>query len=503
MKESEQQELIRETGLVARGAFINLAGNLGKLSHFAFDVIASRALGQAVYGYFSTTWLIMHLSFIVCYFGAHRLVIDYVARHKDRDESEYYRAIVGCVAVSFLLSGLLVLAVHLWADALAAAIGKPPVAEYMKIVSWSAPFYCLTTILLTATRGIKIMSLWVTVRFAIEPFSDLVLLVTLFFSLGLVASPFYAKATTFFVGSMWAIYFFSRHFRLRRLLTWPHRRIWRKIVAFGFPVMIADFLSIVILRVDIIPLSILVETAHVAVFQVVMNISNLMRNIPQAVDPILMPIVVGMRRKNNYEGLGHIYATVIRTSLFLAFGFFILVTLYGDLLMGIYGESYTAGFTALIVACFGIMLHAVSASVEPALIMSGYPYLNLLNNVLFVSVNLIVDFMLIPTYGLMGAAMGSLTAGSFTTVLQMVLMYRVLKVRPLAWNYLRVLAFAVGSGLAFWLIEEALIRAGLVFRGHEIVLFALFVIHYLRFGWRAALTSQDRAVFSSALKRKT
>lgn len=504
MTSSEQAPTAHETGQVAKGAFINLIGNAGKLSHFAFDVIASRVLGQATYGYFSTTWLFMHLALIVCYFGAHRLVIDYVARHRDNDESEYYRAIVGCLVVSLFLSFWLVLAIHLWADTLAAFIDKPPVAEYLKIMSWSAPFYCMTTIFLTATRGIKIMALWVVVRNAIEPFSDLLLLVSVFLLFGSFAAPFYAKATSFTMGSAWAFLFFTRHFQWRRLLgVWPNAATWKKILTFGFPVMLADFLSIVILKVDIIALSILVGTSHVAVFQVVLNISNVMRNIPQAVDPILMPIVVEMRRRRNYDSLNHVYAVVMRISLFLAFGFFVMIVLFGDLLMGVYGSTYTVGFTALIITCFGIMLHTVSSTVEPALIMSGYPYLNLINNILFVVINLTLDFLLIPSHGLWGAAAVSVAASSTTALLQMVLLYRILRVRPLTWNYLWVVGFGLISMAVFGLFKEGLALAGWTHAVFEIVLFALFIIHYLWIGWKFVLTSEERQTLSTAIGRNT
>lgn len=499
-----QAHPLASTIQVARGAFINLVGNLGKVSHFAFDVVASRVLGEHVFGYFSTTWLVMHLCLIVCYFGAHRLVIDFVARHRDGDQSLYYRGILGCILLSFFLSILLVVTVYLLADDLAAFIGKPPVAEYLKIVCWSAPFYCLTTVLLSATRGIKIMHLWVFVRFGVEPFSDLVLLIVIYLLFATSAAQFYAKAVTFTLGAFLSVYIFHRYFSLRDLLRqWPALEQWKRILVLGFPIMVADFLSILILRVDIIPLSVLAAPVQVATFQVVLNISNVMRTIPQAIDPILMPVVVEMQRRNDYTALEHIYSTLIRATLFLAVGFYVMVLLFGPLLMSIYGDAYVPGFTALAIACCGVLLHTLSSSVEPALIMSGYPYLNLINNVFFVVVNLVADFLLIPAYGLIGAAIGSLTASLLTATLQTVMLYRVLHVQPLAWHYVWVLLYGLVFLILFKLLHSVLGEAGL-YDGLavRILLFGTYVVSYLVLGWKWVLHDEERKVFRSIIQRK-
>lgn len=172
------------------------------------------------------------------------------------------------------------------------------------------------------TRGLKIMKLWVLVRTGFEPLSDLVMISSLFFIIGLSSAPFYAKVITFILGTSVSLYVFNKHFSLKLIFgSRPDKRIWKRVLSFGFPVMSADFLSIVTLRLDIIPLSILVPSAQVAVFQVVLNISNIMRNLPQAIDPIMMPVVVELKHRNDLRALENIYAILIRAGLFYLLGF--------------------------------------------------------------------------------------------------------------------------------------------------------------------------------------
>lgn len=493
----------KETREVARGAFVNLIGNLGKFSHFGFDIIAARAMGQHVFGYYSTTWLIMHLSFIVCYFGAHRLIIDFTVKSRDNESDVFYKGVLAYLILSFVLSSLLVVSVYLFAHDLASALDKPPLENYLKIVVWSAPFYCATTILLSATRGLKIMKLWVLVRTGLEPLSDFLMISLLFFVLGLYSAPFYAKVISFTFGCAVSLYLFNKHFSIKKIFaSRPDRDLWKRILSFGLPVMSADFLSIVTLRLDIIPLSILVPSAQVAIFQVILNISNVMRNLPQAIDPIMMPVVVELKHRGDMRALENIYAVLIRAGLFLSFGFFVLVSIFGDLLLSVYGNDFLSGAGALILVCFGIMIHTAFSSIEPILVMSGFPYLNLFNNLFFVAVNLMIDFWLIPSYGIYGAAVGSLSASLLTALLQVAQLYLVLKLRPLRWSLFKILMFGALFFVFFKGIEFAV--SDFAYLQFLRLFFAvLYIPLYLWVGWKGYLTKDERELFAGMFRKRS
>ncbi|MBL7960175.1 oligosaccharide flippase family protein [bacterium] len=502
MEPTQKTGFTPETREVARGAFVNLIGNLGKLSHFGFDIIAARMMGQQIFGYYSTTYLIMHLSFIVCYFGAHRLIIDYVVKNKNEDNDELYRGVLSYLILSFLLSGLLVMLVYLFAHDIALALNKPPLEHYLKILVWSAPFYCCTTILLSATRGLKIMKFWVLIRTGIEPLSDLIMIASLFFVFELYSAPFYAKVISFSLGAAVSFYIFQKYFSIRRIFRIrPDILTWKRISTFGFPVMTADFLSIVTLRLDIIPLSILVPSAQVAIFQVILNIGNIMRNLPQAIDPIMMPIVVEMKHRKDMRALENIYSMLIRIGLFLCFGFFVFVSVFGDLLLSLYGNDFVAGAAALIMVCLGIMIHTTFSSIEPVLVMSGFPYLNLFNNLFFVAVNLTIDFLLIPSYGIYGAAIGSLSASISTSVIQIVELYLVLKLKPLRWNLLYIFLFGLVFFVLFTGIDNFIVGT-IYYLPIRIACICLYFFAYLTVGWKWYLNRDERSLFSSMLNKK-
>lgn len=482
---------------VAKGTLINLFSNLGKLSNLVFDLIATRFMGQEIFGYFSTTWMIMHLAFTVCYFGGHRLIIDWVVQSREKNNEEYYRGILAYVILSFLLSALLVIFTYLFASDIAALTSKPALEQYLKILVWSAPFYCFSTILMTATRGLKIMKWWVLVRHGAEPLMNLIGILILFFVFSLIEAPVAAKALGFAGGAVVAVVLYRRHFSIRKIWqTWPRGAFWKPMATFGLPVMMMELLSIVVLKVDIIPLSLMASASLVGLYQIILNIGNVMRNIPQSMDPILMPVVVQMRIRKDITALENIYVTLFRVNILLSFGFFILVAVFGDLLLMIFGESFLPGTTACTIACFGIMLNTIFSSAEPALIMFGYPYSNLLVNIFFVVTNLILDFILIPVYGLMGAALGSVSACTLTAVLQAILIRRILKIHPYRWDFLNIIAFGLLMWIGFAVIRFLLFETGIESYGVHAMGILIFIMIYLYIGWKRFLTPSDRKIFS-------
>jgi O-antigen/teichoic acid export membrane protein len=347
------------------------------------------------------------------------------------------------------------------------------------------------------------MKLWVYVRNGVEPFLDLIYIAVLFFVFSMTSAPIAAKGLGFLSGAVFAVYFYNRHFSIKKI--WAQRPplfIWKQILVFGFPVMIMELLSIVTLKVDLIPLSIMASASMVGVYQIILNIGNIMRNIPQSTDPILMPVVVSMRIKRDTTALENIYVTLFRLNIALSFGFFIMVAIFGDLMLLIFGEYFVIGTTACIIACFGIMVNTVFSSIEAALIMYGYPYANMMVNIFFVATNLILDFLLIPHYGLIGAALGCLIACLLTAAVQTVLIFRLLKINPFRWDFLNIIA----AGLMFWVIFASVrfmfFSIGLEQYYLHAILGLVFLPFYLYFGWKYLLLPSDREKFSGLFKDK-
>lgn len=85
----------------------------------------------------------------------------------------------------------------------------------------------------------------------------------------------------------------------------------------------------------------------------------------------------------------------------------IVMGLFGRELLGLFSETFTAGYIALLIVALGQFVKAMAGPIEATLNMAGYSRLLLLNNMTFLALNVALDWWLIGRWGLPGAAIGT------------------------------------------------------------------------------------------------
>jgi O-antigen/teichoic acid export membrane protein len=82
----------------------------------------------------------------------------------------------------------------------------------------------------------------------------------------------------------------------------------------------------------------------------------------------------------------------------------VALVIFAPFFMSIFGSSYRAGATALVILALGAVAATVSGPSGAVLLMAGSATLNLTSTMIGVGVNLSLDVLLIPRVGLEGAA---------------------------------------------------------------------------------------------------
>src|SRR6185369_5196936 len=85
-----------------------------------------------------------------------------------------------------------------------------------------------------------------------------------------------------------------------------------------------------------------------------------------------------------------------------------------EALLGIFGPAYRTGAAALTILAAGQLFNAATGPLGQVINMSGRPYLTLVNNAAVAALNIVLCLILIPRYGLTGAACS--TTASLTLV---------------------------------------------------------------------------------------
>jgi len=241
----------------------------------------------------------------------------------------------------------------------------------------------------------------------------------------------------------------GRRMQQRRLANANPRGFWQ----FTTPRGIASLAKITLQRIDIVLVAIIMGPAAAAVytaatrFLVVGQLGNMA--ISMAAQPRFTELfAVGDRRSANV-----VYQVTTAWLVLLTWPLYLLAVVYGPEVLSVFGHSYRAGAPVMVILALTMLLATACGQVDMVLITTGRSSWSLINGLLAVAVNVGLDLVLIPKYGITGAAIGWAVAIVVTNLMPMAQLASSIHLQPFGRG--TVLAAAL-STVAFGAVPLAL-----------------------------------------------
>jgi O-antigen/teichoic acid export membrane protein len=421
---------------VQRGAFVNGLGILGKVAGPLFLLLVTRLYGAETFGIFVTASSLVEMAVAFLTTGFKDAALIYIARHAD-DEDErpaLYAAFANALAFSLVCAvGLLLLAfvggpvlLHRiypqFSEALVPAVG---------LMALVLPAMAFSRVVLAATQGLKIMKYDAFVGGYGGPIA-LLLAALAFWTwqpnvFGLAAA--YAVAqTVVFAGSLWI---YAREFEWRPLGTaFRTFRLNREMIAFALPQNLNMTFNRFITNLDVLMLGALgVSAAGVGVYGVGSQIVREIRQVKFAFSNAFAPHIVRLYRRGALDELGAAYADTSRWIASLAVPLTLAVAALHPDLLRIFYPDYSGPPPTFMLWLLPIpYLISGFGTAGNIVVMTGRSHLNLLNSVTVGVLNVGLNLLLIPHYGLAGAAAASSLATLGLVTMEMIEVRQVLGV---------------------------------------------------------------------------
>lgn len=485
---------------IARGVLVNFAGGLLKSVSVLFYVWLARTHGATVTGVFVLCQASLDIASKLGLLGFDRGVLTFAARHRATgDEEGVYRSIAQALTVTALCSLVLVALLEAVVPALCQVLRRSDLVDPLRIMTPGILFWVLTAVLVHAARAVRVMKHEIAVKSVVEP-------VTLFacaFLLrphlpgveGLAWSFLIATAA----GTTAAAVLFGRLYALRRvarlLLAREGRAAFTRFSSF---IGVYDLLNLLLQRVDLLLLSRFGSPAAVGVYGLAQNAAFTFKKVRQSFDPITIPVLAaaGARARPD-ELLGH-FRTVTRWVLVINLALLGVAAFGSRLIMGIFGQDFTAGAVPLVLLTVAVLLNTV-LGVSELFILIERPALNLLNTVVAIVVAAGLGLLLIPRHGMTGAAVTALGAYLVMNLLRLLMVRVLYHMQPFTGHHARAVLAAVGAGAGTALLKGPL--HGLPQAGADLFAVAAFLAGYallLRF---LGLAPEDRALLGRIAAR--
>lgn len=384
----------------------------GLLAGYLFTYIIATKYGASVNGLVVLCFSIFVLVSILGKLGVDINLVKFYATDSNlkEDPGIFYRAMGKSVLFSVLLAAVLFAFRDFFVVTL---FDKPQLRPFFKWLVLAIPFWVIVGHCGGVLRAIQQNSWYAFLnssgRFF---FSVLILWVLSMLSLNQLDA---IKAHFFAVLLLAVIGLVVASIKLKKVSFRSKKNSW-VFMREAFPMMLSSTILVLLGWMDTFILGIYETDAAVGVYNVALKIAALTSFSLEAINSILAPKISKYFQLNDKKG----YTKLIRFStglnfLITVFVVALLLTL-NKWVLGIFGEEFKTGSTALIILCLGQLVNSMSGSVGIIMQMTGYQkqYQNIV--LLALIINLILNFVLTPLYGITGAAIATVISISFWNI---------------------------------------------------------------------------------------
>ena len=430
--QSDLSKLAKNAGISGIGEVVfNILG-------YITTIVITRTVGPAVFGIFNLANTITSMTQIFSNAGLGQGLLRFVAFYKGRaDIPRLKGAIIFSTRVSLFLSLLFGAVMFYLSDLIAVRFfHNPDVGFAIRILMISLPFLTLGDLWLRSIQSLQIIKYQVYTQKIYQPIAKLISLVVLFL-LGLKLSGILAASIiSVLVGFSFSFYYLLKIFPIHKKLPAP---VYEKkeIINFSLPLSLTQFLDFIILSINILMLGYFKTAADVGIYAAVAKLGGLVVLPLVSFNNIFAPMISEFYSRNEMNKLEDLFKIVTKWIFTLSLPVFLIFILFARPIMGIFGQSFVIGTAALIIFGAGQLINAGTGSVGIILTMTGRPKINLLNSIALCVLNIILNYLLIPQYGIIGAAFATGLSIAIINVLRLAEVYYFLRIHPFRLDYLK------------------------------------------------------------------
>jgi O-antigen/teichoic acid export membrane protein len=171
-------------------------------------------------------------------------------------------------------------------------------------------------------------------------------------------------------------------------------------------------------------LGVLKESTDVGVYKIAVQGASLAALGIVAANMVTMPYMSRFAASNDIGGLEKIAQKSARLSFAIALMVILIFGFFGDLLIIlVFGQDYAEAFWPLLILGIGQIIHSGFGPGGTLLNMSGYERSTLFTLIASAFLNIILNFMFIPIWGIYGASIATSTSVLFRKVIIWIVVY--------------------------------------------------------------------------------
>ena len=437
----------KELGKKSSIAFV--AQIFGHILNLLFVAMAGRLLGKDAYG--DVIYVITILNFIVVFtkFGFENSLVAFIAR-TDITKAQKSWIIKSSIRICFLLCSIVLFLFFIFHGQIGALTGRSQVDEalFLSIVPLLF-FQTMVSLMSAVIRGNKDI---------VRHYMGSLILGNLLRTVGIPIFYFvfdlrdsYCLVATYYVSYILNLLYCIHYLWKKGLLTGQKEYFpWQQLLGYSFPLLMSGVVSILNKEIDQYMVGYFLDSGRVAIYSVAANVAIFSSFTLSSVNSIFAPMISELYHAHRIGELRSLYSRSTKWIVAVNIMIFGMTLVFADDIMRLAGDEFMVGDMVLIIVMFGQLVNSGVGSVGFLNSMTGHPKYNLISNICAVITNIILNFLLIRDYGMIGVGVASAVSVAINNILNFIFTYHHLHIHPYNKRFLGiVLAFVFSTPVIF------------------------------------------------------
>lgn len=477
---------------LAKNSGLGVGGRIFFLfSRFVITLLITRTVGPELYGLLVLAMGMTTFLESVSHFGFETTMVKYTAQYMAQKNVSTVRAIVNFgLKVTLILSLVLASISFLFADQIAVLVfNKANLAPVLRVMLVGVPFMSVVAIFLSALQGAKLLKYRILIQqFMMPMFRFIVVAVAL--SLGFkIVGVAWAWVLTAVFGAALATVIQSKKIGLSFKSDSTMDK--KELLSFSVLLLASQILYQNINGLGTLIIGIFLTADQVGIYGVAMRTVPFMLIPFVSFSAIFSPFVSELFTKGRMKELENMYKTGNKWVMTASLPLFVLIVFFSEQIASFFGSGFKSSAPIMVIVLIGQMVNICTGSTGIILSMTGKAHYNLFNSASLCILNIVLTLLLVPRFGLMGAASAYSVSIVTIQLLQIAEVWRLYRMHPYRLDTFKPVICGLLAASVIYLLKQAVSPSPLV---SIPVLSSVFLACYGALLLIAGLSSDDRVI---------
>ncbi len=394
----------------------------GSLFGYIFLILVTKELGAKNWGVIVLCMAILNISNIFARLGVDIYVLKCVSAAKgllNEIKTVYFSG----TRIVLLSSSIVSIFLFFSSDLIATSIfNKAYFSLYIKYISLLIPLFSLHCVNEQTLRGMKKISIFSFFQSTSKMMVTVILFLIFYYILGIddnvgVYSYFSALALVFISSTIFIFY------KLRKGIA---EKLTKQSVILNssIPMMMSTSVLLIMSWADTLMLGSFCDESQIGIYNVAVKVALLASFTLASINSISAPKISETYNNNDFPAFYKVVSQTTKTIFYTTIPLVAFIFIFPEFILNFFGKEFLSARFSLFILLFSQLINTMSGSVGVILNMTGKE--KVFRNILSIAlvINITLNILLIPKFGIEGAAIASATSMIFWNLYSVLYVYK-------------------------------------------------------------------------------